>query len=146
MKSKNAYWIAGICFLGCTASKPDSKLVDSKGDTAAHSHAPHSSTNLPDSIKQLSLLEETISKAFKANTPDDAHDSLHEVGHLLESISTNVSGLADEKKNAVKKSVDELFACFGALDETLHGGPETPYSKVQERIATAMSALRSASQ
>ena len=97
-------------------------------------------------MKQLNEHAETISKAFLAKTPDDAHDGLHKVGDLLMSIPALASHLSEEKQSVVKKSAKELFECFGALDETMHGGPDTPFSKVADRITAAMAELKTASE
>ena len=146
MKLKFTYWVVGICFFGCTPSEPAAKSVPTTVNAITPAEARESLSKFSEALQRLNVLAETISKAFQANTPDDAHDSLHSVGHLLESIPGLANHLSDEKKTVFKVSVDELFECYGALDETMHGGPDTPYSKVAERIRTAMAALRSASE
>ncbi len=144
MKLRLAYCVIGVCLVGCTPSQPSTKSSGSTGNNAAHSHEHTAPANLPEALKQLDAHAETIGKAFVAETPNDAHDSLHDVGYVLESIPVLAKDLAEEKKAAVKKFVDELFECFNALDETMHGGIETPYSKIGERIKTALSGLKSA--
>lgn len=144
MKLRLAYCVIGVCLVGCTPSQPSTKSSGSTGKGAAHSHEHAAPATLPEALKQLSAHAETIGKAFLAETPNDAHDSLHDVGYVLESFPILAKDLSDEKKAAIKKSADELFECFGALDETMHGGIETPYSKVGERIKTALSSLKSA--
>jgi hypothetical protein len=140
MKLKLACFLIGICLLGCEPKKKESSM----GGRAPEEHV--HATTLPGAIKELDEHVATITKAFTSSKPDDAHDALHDVGHVLESIPGLAKSLTDVKKAAIKKSVDELFACFGALDETMHGGPETPFSKVGERITAAMSELRTATE
>ena len=139
MKMQFACFLIGVCLIGCTPSQPAAKKT-----TTAQPHEHKTVTSLPAAMKQLSTHVETIAKAFSEKKPDDAHDALHDIGYLLESIPELAKDMSDEKKSAVMKSVDELKENFDALDETLHGGPETPYSKVEERITAAMAGLRTA--
>jgi len=127
--------------LGCEPKTPVTKTTGAinKGSVQAHEDP----KSLPDAIKILEKHTGTINKAFNDKKPEDAHDSLHDVGHVLEAIPALAKDLSDEKKATIKKAVDELFACFGTLDETLHGGPEAPFSKIEERIAAAMTDLKS---
>ena len=141
MKLNFACCLIGVCLVGCTPSQPAAKTA-----TTAQPHEHETATSLPAAIKQLNTHLETVAKAFSEKKPDDAHDALHDIGFLLKSIPALAKELPDERKSAVKKSVDELKEGIDALDETLHGGPETPYSKVEERIAAAMAGLRTATE
>jgi hypothetical protein len=140
MKLKLACCLIGICFLGCETKKVP--VVGGREAPHAHQHA----STLPEAITELSGYVETVGKAFTSNKPNDAHDALHDVGHVLESLTDLSKGLSDEKKAAVGKAAKELMECFGALDETMHGGPETPYTKVGDRITAAMASLKQASE
>ena len=144
MKLNFACCMIGVCLVGCTPSQPAGNKTNTAGNGPAQPHEHESVTSLPAAMKQLNTHVETIAKAFSEKKPDDAHDALHDIGFLLESIPALAKDMSDEKKSAVKKSVDELKESFDALDETLHGGPETPYSKVEERITAAMAGLRTA--
>ncbi len=143
MKLKLAVCVVGIgvCLLGCTPKEPNAKPT---GRTALKQE--EGPKTLPEAMKQLAGHAETISKAFTSNKPDDAHHSLHDVGHLLECLPDLANDLAEEKRDVVKKSVAELFECFGALDDAMHQGAETPYSKVGDRITAAMAGLKSATE
>ncbi len=143
MKLKFAFCVVGIgiCFLGCTPKEPNAKPT---GRTALKQE--EGPKSLPDALKQLTEHAETINKAFTSNKPDDAHHSLHDVGHLLECIPELAKDLSEEKKEVVKKSAKELFECFGALDDAMHGGTDTPYSKVGERITAALAGLKTATE
>ncbi len=144
MKLNLACCLIGVCFVGCTPSQPAGKKTNATGNSAAQPHEHESVTSLPIAMKQLSAHVQTIAKAFEEKKPDDAHDALHDIGYLLKSIPALAKDMSDDKKSAVMKSVGELKESFDALDDMLHGGPETPYSKVEERITTAMANLRTA--
>ncbi|MDX1928131.1 MAG: hypothetical protein SFV81_16510 [Pirellulaceae bacterium] len=96
-----------------------------------------------EALEQLSNQKKNIQAAFEKSDPESAHDDLHTIGRLLESLPNlaTKSGIAEADLPAVKEAVDALFDAFGKLDETLHGGDETPYQDVAEKIDTALSAL-----
>jgi len=135
--------LIATCLLGCTPTKP----AVSGGKDSGHSHEHQAPTTLAEAVKQLEEHAGTIGKAFAANKPDDAHGSLHDVRFLLtDSLPGLTKDLPEEKKVAIKNPMDELLACFSALDDAMHGGPETPYTEVGERITAATASLRSAIQ
>lgn len=138
MKLKLVCCLIGICLLGCEPKKKETSMGGREPET--HTHA----TTLPGAMTELEQHVATINKAFTANKPDEAHDALHDVGHVLLSMTDLSKNLPDDKKAAVKKSVDELISCFDALDQNMHGGTETPFSKVSERITVAMADLNAA--
>lgn len=144
MKLNLAYCLIGVCFVGCTPSQPSGKKTNTVGNGTAQPVEQESVTSLPVAMKQLNTHLATVAKAFSEKKPNDAHDALHDIKNLLESIPALAKDLPDEKKSAVMKSVDELKESIDAVDETLHGGTETPYSKVEERIMAAMAGLRTA--
>lgn len=133
--------VLGVGVLGCTPKEQSAKPT---GRTALKEVA--GPKTLPEALTQLNGHADTISKAFIANKPDDAHHSLHDVHHLLESIPDLAKDLSDEKKEVIKKSVAELFECFEALDGALHGGSDTPYTTVGDRITAALTSLKAASE
>lgn len=143
MKLKFALCVIGIgvCLLGCT---PKEQKLKPTGRTALKQE--EGPKSLLAALKQLTEHAETINKAFTSNKPDDAHHSLHDVGQMLKCIPELAEDLSDEKKEVVKKSVAELFECFGALDDAMHGGTDTPYSKVGERITAALAGLKTATE
>ena len=113
-----------------------------KADTAT-SAAEHSPENFSEGLQKLVSQKTRIQTAFEKSDPDSAHDDLHEIGHVLESLPAlaKKSGIAEADLPAVKEAVDSLFDAFGKLDENLHGGDETPYKDVAEKIDTAIAAL-----
>ncbi len=139
MKLNFACCLIGLFVIGCTPSQPIEKKT-----TTVQSQEHATATTLPAAMKQLNANVETIVKAFTEKKPDDAHNALHDIDHLFVSIPALAKDMSEEKQSVIKKSVDELKESFGALDETLHGGPETPYTKVEERITAAMAGLRKA--
>jgi cytochrome c556 len=143
MKLKLAFCVVGmgICLLGCT---PKERLSPPSAKTALKEEV--GPRTLQEAMTQLNGHSETISKALTSNNPDDAHHSLHDVKNILASIPKLAQELSDDKKEAVKKSVAELRECFDALDDSHHGGPDTPYTKVGDRITAALASLKTATE
>ena len=126
-------------FLGCDVKDSAKKTgaTSSKHD-GGHKHA----TTLAGALKEIEEFRSTIKEAFAKKAPDDAHDALHEIGHVLESVTELAAPATDEAKKSVKTAVDELFDCFGAMDDTLHKkSTGKTYEEVADRIEAAMSTL-----
>jgi hypothetical protein len=96
-------------------------------------------------MKELDKHTSIIKSAFEKKTPDDAHDSLHEVGHVLESIEKSIAGQlkTDAQKASVSKAIKELFDSYGALDEAMHGGKGKSMDDVSKTIDESMKVLKS---
>ena len=133
---------------GCDSSSSSSSQTDAQS-TANHSDHEHGhnheADNLTEGMEQLDGYCQKVKTAFEKDTPEDAHDALHEVGHLLEALPAlaEKSGkLATAEIDSVKKQVEVLFDAFGELDETMHGGEAVVYSEIDSKIQTAMNTLR----
>jgi hypothetical protein len=126
--------VCGLMGCGTTATS---------STTAGKSAADDSPKTFAEALEQLASQKTNIQTAFEKSDPESAHDDLHTIGHVLESLPAlaKKSGIAEADLPAVKEAVDALFDAFGKLDETLHGGDETPYKDVAEKIDTALSAL-----
>jgi len=132
--------------IGCEAKEQAKGAVACKAEAASkggdHDHDDHKqATSLKKALETIERYRAEIKEAFSKKQPEDAHDALHEVGHSLESITNLAGTTTTEAKQSVKKAVDELFACFGAMDDTLHGKTGKSYDEVGERIDAAMAIL-----
>lgn len=137
--------------LGCdsgTDTLSESGSTETAGAAAdGHNHGDGHDHDAADMSEALAHLNEHCTKiktAFEGNSPEDAHDSLHEVGQLLESIPAlaEKKGLSSEQVGTVKEQVEALFDAFTTLDETMHGGDAVEYSEVDAKIQDAMSKLQ----
>jgi len=115
----------------------------SKGDDHDHDHDDHKSANsLKEALEVIEKYRAEIKEAFSKKQPEDAHDALHKVGHSLESLTNLAGATTEEAKQSVKKAVDELFKCFGEMDDTLHGKTGKSYDEVGDRIDAALAVLK----
>ena len=131
-------------FIGCE-TKPSVKNGASagSGDSHGHDHGEHKhATTFAGALQEVDEFRVSIKDAFANKKPEDAHDALHEIGHVLESIEGLSTASTDEAKQSLKKAVDELMECFGELDKTLHGETGKTYEAVADRIDAAMSTLK----
>lgn len=105
----------------------------------AHAHA----ETFPAALEQVVALKKQIQTAFEAGTPDDAHDAMHDVFHVLEDLT----GLAEKatedpaKITAVNEAAENLLDAYEKLDEGMHGGDQVEYSAVADAIDSAISKL-----
>jgi hypothetical protein len=119
---------------------------DSAGD-AGHSHGDHDHTltSLADGVSQLTKYQQEIQAAFEKKAPEEAHDSLHEIGHVLEAVQEFAKGqesYTEEDKAAINAATEALLEAFGTLDESMHGGEATEYSAVDAKVQEAMAKLQ----
>jgi hypothetical protein len=88
-----------------------------------------------------------IRTALQGGKFDEADDMVHEIGHLLEDLPELLAKAkppADVAEGA-KKAIDEIFACFEAIDIALHTGEEEAkkldLDGLSSRIEAAMASL-----
>jgi len=133
--------------IGCEAKDQAKGMAVSKGEAVSkgddHDHDDHKpATSLKEALETIEKYRAEIKEAFLKKQPEDAHDALHEVGHSLESLTNLAGATTEEAKQSVKKAVDELFECFGAMDDTLHGKTGKSYDEVGDRIDAALAVLK----
>ena len=124
---------------GCNETPPTPPVAEHAHDEHAHHHP----ETLAEAVTEVIELRDTIRDAFTANDPDKAHDPLHEVGHLLETVSdlAKEEKLSDEKLAIVKSSVETLMQSFGEIDKSMHGQEGASYKDVSTKIDDAVKAL-----
>lgn len=179
METPNLYRLAACltccCLLGCgpaaieqgnggasSSTHPSTEShAASHKDREGHEHAEHAHENsqesdghthpadLSSAVAELKKLTEAIRSAFENETPEEAHDALHEVGHLLEAIPGLAARQNADKPidvDALKEHVELLFDAFTTLDDTLHGGEDVEFSEVDQKITSNFQALQELTQ
>lgn len=113
------------------------------GTTAAANDEHEHPESMAEAFAMLKTQGDEIVAAFKNETPEDAHDALHEVAHTLEFVTefAGKQSLGEEDKASVASAVDSLFESFGSLDEVLHGQDGATIEEVEGSISTAMETL-----
>ena len=142
-KFANWFCLAVVCglVLGCSEESP------TPAKPAAHDHDhDHGPATLKDAVAELTGMRDVIRDAFAANNGDAAHDSLHDVGHVLEAFEALAEKEKVSPENAaiIKTSVESLFTNFGDVDKTMHGQEGKTYSEVSKDIDAAITALATA--
>ncbi len=137
MTVASALLILAGCGEGEVAEKKEGKGHD---DHAEHSE--HAET-LEGAMKELVAFKATIQSAFEDKKPDDAHDALHEVGHVLEELPelAEKEKMSAEDVKTLKDAVEVLFEGFGELDKGMHGEKGKSYEELSEGIDGAMKTL-----
>jgi len=81
--------------------------------------------------------------AFAAKNDEQAHEPLHEVGHLLKalpSLAEKHTPPIDAK--SVKQATKELFDLFAKVDEEMHGAEGALYTDVADKIDAGVDRLQ----
>ncbi len=123
-----------------TATTPIGLPPEDHDDDHGHEHP----ETFADAMTQLSEFKTQIQTAFTTGDPDDAHDALHEVGHVLESLPDLAGKVTedDASKEAVAAATDKLFDAYEKLDGSMHGGDEVKYETIQSEIDDAFTTLQ----
>jgi len=100
--------------------------------------------SLDQAVGQIKEMGGKITTAFANGTPDDAHDELHEIGHVIECLPelAKKANLSGEQENTVGEITESLMDAFGELDGTLHGGEEVNVDEISKKISTQIEKLQ----
>lgn len=132
---------------GCgSAPSPESPsmVADHHDHDHHHDHHHHEEVeNFADGVGKLRGHFETIRDALSEDDIDTAHDPIHQVGHLLESLTQLVDhvGLDDDDQATAKAAIDSMFAAYGELDKAIHGAQPVDYEAVREPLDQGMADL-----
>jgi hypothetical protein len=115
-------------------------------ETAEHGHEHAHAETLAEAVTELDELHGAISKAFSANTPDDAHDPLHDTGDVLNEVVelAKTEKLPEDRLAAIETSVKALLDGYGELDKTMHGGEGKTWEEVSGPINESLKNLKAA--
>jgi hypothetical protein len=128
---------------GSPSAEPTDTPTASEQPADDHDDAPESYA------EAVTLLKEhysVIKNAFESGNDNEAHEPLHHVGHVLESIPdlAESAQLSSEQIEQVQQAVDEMFAAYGEVDKAMHANEEPDYAAVSETLDTHMSTLEAA--
>jgi hypothetical protein len=74
---------------------------------------------------------------------DTAHDPLHEVGHLLETLTklADQANLSAEDLVKAQAAITAMFEAYGQIDQSIHGGEQVDYESVRDKLDKGMADL-----
>jgi len=126
---------------GCQETAPENTQAE---EDHAHEHA-HAET-LAEAITELTELHSDIAAAFKADKPDDAHDALHDIGHVLEELTPLAKNekLPEDRVAAIETAVKTLMDGYAELDKTMHGTEGKGWTEVSTSIDDALKSIKAA--
>ena len=148
-----------IALIGCGST--DQSVSDSSSQSSAvedhdhdgHGHDDHEGhdheeggqpESFAEAIGQISDLGSKVTAAFAKGEPDDAHDELHDIGHVIECLPelAKRAGLPETKQKTVSEVTEALMDAFGELDGTLHGGEEIDVEEISKTISAQIEELQ----
>ena len=128
--------------LGCSNQEADSGDDHSHGHD--HDHSAEAQVPFDSLVEQICQHRDSIKSAFDADNHDEAHDPLHEIGHLITQLpdAASQTDLAESDWNQVKGASDKLMEAFGKIDMLFHGDESgVKFPEVEQEIATAITVL-----
>ena len=156
-----------VSLVGVTGCEPKPAPKDDHGHSHAHGHDhdhghdhghdhdekketyPSKAAELTAVLGKTISATEAIADAASKGNPDDAHDQLHDIGHLLESLPTiaKEAGVDAAFQESLESSTKSLFEAIGKIDETLHDTSiEFKYDDVKDSITNGLAALKELAQ
>jgi hypothetical protein len=126
---------------GCQETAPENAKVE---EDHSHEHA-HAET-LAEALTELTEFHSDIAAAFTAEKPDDAHDALHDIGHVLEELTPLAKNekLPEDRVAAIETAVKTLMDGYGELDKTMHGAEGKGWSEVSTSLEDALKSIKTA--
>ena len=118
------------------AHEPDQKPHDDDEDV------PHSFDEV---VAEVDQLRNSIRDAMEGEDQAKAHDPLHEIGDVLETLGGLIdkSELSEADKTAAKDASETLFDLFGKVDERFHDKEKgSSYAEVATKIDEAIAKLK----
>ena len=116
-------------------------------DHEGHDHAGHDHDNatIASLVGEMEPIQSQIETAFTDGDPHDAHDALHQIGHLIEDLkgAAERQGLDGQPMSDVLEASEGLMDAYDQLDAGMHGGEAVGYDAVADDIDAAMAKLRS---
>jgi len=99
-------------------------------------------------VEAVAVIEQqgaSIIDAFKGGTPDDAHDALHEIGHVIEELPELAmkEKFSAELNEKVNSATEKLMNAFGTLDDSMHGGKGKSLDDVTLEVDWSLKQLKS---
>jgi hypothetical protein len=99
---------------------------------------------LAEAVQTLKSHRDVVKAAFDAGAPEDCHETLHEVGLLIEQLPSMAeqARLQAADMDEVKQAANKLMDAFGKIDKSLHGDPDgATYSDVASEVDAALATL-----
>ena len=146
-----------VSLVSVTGCEPKPAPQDSHGHGHDHAHDhghdhAEKKESYPSKAAELTAVlgktidaTQAIADAAAKGTPDDAHDQLHDIGHLLESLPaiSKEAGTDAAFQESLESATKSLFEAIGKIDESLHdSSKEFKYDDVKETIANGVTALK----
>lgn len=133
-----------IALTGCSKTETtDSSSIGPPPELDAEELAHAHPETFVAAMQELETAKSQIQTAFENGTPDDAHDALHEIGHVLECLPELAKTETEDpaQHQAVADATDKLFDAYEKLDGSMHGGDEVKYESIKEDIDSAIATL-----
>ncbi|MCA9199535.1 MAG: hypothetical protein KDA87_18450 [Planctomycetales bacterium] len=119
-------------------------------ETADHDHSSegggdsHAEMSFGDIVSEVVELKTAIQTAYDAGNPDNAHDAMHEIGHMIMHLgeAAGKAGMSTEDQASVTAAAEQLMEDFGKIDAGMHDGNIVPFSDVADSVEENLAVLQ----
>jgi hypothetical protein len=117
---------------------------DDDHDHGDHKDAPSGPRDFPAGVAALRGNYEAIRDAFQANDSDKAHQPLHDVGGVLETLPelAGKAALGEAELASVKSAVAAMFDAYGQIDGAMHAKKQPDYAAVADKLDKGIADLQ----
>lgn len=145
--------LLSVALLGCG---PSGSHAPDANQAASHNHDDHDHgdhvdqdaasgpKDFPAGVAALRDNYEAIRDAFQAGDMDKAHQPLHDVGALLETLPelAGKATLRDAELASVKSAVAAMLDAYGEIDGAMHLGKQPDYAAVADKLDKGIADLQ----
>jgi hypothetical protein len=87
---------------------------------------------------------EAIRDAFQANDMEKAHEPMHRIGRLIETLPEFAAKaeLGEQELATVKSAAAAMFEAYGEIDDAIHTGKQADYAAASGTLDKAMTDLQ----
>ena len=136
--------IVGALLIGCDDDHDESS---GHGHSHEHGHGHSDAIHLSfgEVVEKIGTYRDAIQSAFANEKRDEAHDPLHDIGFLIERLTTSAAemDMPEEDWAEVKQAAERLSTAFGRVDALFHDDSSgVPFSDVEQEVQAALEALQ----
>jgi hypothetical protein len=133
-----------VCVLGAACTPESGRSEADSEQTHEHEHSVEGHLPFDSLVAEIREHRDAVKAAFDADKQDDAHDPLHQIGHLIAQLpdAAAETDLAESDWNEVKQASDKLMAAFGKVDALFHGDKDgLKFAEIEQDVQEAIAVL-----
>ena len=113
-------------------------------DEARHAEDQTQPADFPAAVAAVHEDYEAIRDAFQTNDMEKAHEPMHRIGRLIETLPELAAKaeLGEQELATVKSAAAAMFEAYGEIDDAIHTGKQADYAAASGTLDKAMTDLQ----